>query len=167
MVNLESISLSKLVYVDEMGCDNNIVPPRGWAALGKKTYAEQNAFKTQRLSTIAAYRKSDKDIIAPFEFKGHTDLALFIGWFEQMLCPNLHTGDYVIMDNAAFHKSDELFEIAQRYNIHIIYLPAYSPDLNPIEKVWANFKRNIRKVIKKCTTFKEALTIAFNQTLSC
>lgn len=167
LAEIARIDPKKLVYVDETGADNNLVPLRGWAPVGERAYAEQIAFKTERLSTIAAYRRDSKEIIAPFEYQGYTDLSLFTGWFDQILCPHLQPGDYVILDNASFHKSDELFDIAKSHKVNIFYLPAYSPDLNPIEKVWANFKRNIRKVIKKCKTFQEALTIAFNETISC
>ena len=56
--------------------------------------------------------------------------------------------------------------IAAQNGVKIIYLPAYSPDLNPIEKFWANLKRNIRKIIKSAKTFQEAITVAFHLTLS-
>ena len=88
------------------------------------------------------------------------------GWFDQYLCPNLEPGDYVIMDNASFHKGEDIIEIAEKHQINIIYLPAYSPDLNPIEKFWANFKRNLRKVIKKYRSFQDAITIALRETIS-
>ena len=71
------------------------------------------------------------------------------------------------MDNAAFHKGDEILEIAEEFGVNIIYLPAYSPDLNPIEKFWANFKRNLRKIIKNYGNFEEALTQALLRTISC
>ena len=71
------------------------------------------------------------------------------------------------MDNASFHKGDEILEIADRFGINIIYLPAYSPDLNPIEKFWANLKRNLRKIIKSYSKFKDALTQALLKTMSC
>ena len=90
----------------------------------------------------------------------------FCGWFEKCLCPKLKPGDYVIWDNAAFHRGDELKEIAEKFDINIIYLPAYSPDLNPIEKLWANFKRNLRKVVKLYAKFQDAMTKALLLTLS-
>ena len=115
---------------------------------------------------LAAYRYHDKELIAPFEYRGSTDSHLFYGWLEQCLCPNLKPGDYVIMDNASFHKGDDIVEIAEKYQINIIYLPAYSPDLNPIEKFWAHYKRNLRKVVKKYKSFQDAITTALMKTLS-
>lgn len=131
----------------------------------KKSYSEQLAFYTERTNMLAAYRYHDKELIAHFEYKGSTDFHLFSGWFEQCLCPNLKSGDYVIMDNASFHKGEDIIEIAEKYQINIVYLPAYSPDLNPIEKFWANFKRNLRKVVKKYKSFQDAITAVLTKTI--
>ena len=99
--------------------------------------------------------------MAPCEYHGSTDLSLFEGWFEQQLCPSLQPGTVVILDNASFHKSDNIDHIAEEHGIEILYLPPYSPDLNPIEKLWANFKRNLRKCIKEFIKFQDAITHAF------
>lgn len=157
---------SKLVFVDELGTDNNIVPQYGWSERGFRTYAEQSGFKSERLSMVAGYRYGTREVIAPFEYSGYTDTHLFNGWFKELLLPDLNPGDVVILDNASFHKDPELKEIAEERGVTIIYLPPYSPDLNPIEKLWANLKRNIRKLIKKCDNLREAITQAFNITIS-
>tara|TARA_B110000091_G_scaffold201539_1_gene233241 strand:- start:78 stop:530 length:453 start_codon:yes stop_codon:yes gene_type:complete len=149
-----------------MGANNNTVTTYGWSKSGDKTYSEQLSHYTEKVNLLAAYRYHDKELIAPFEYKGSTDFHLFCGWFEKCLCPNLKPGDYVIWDNAAFHRGDELKEIAEKFDINIIYLPAYSPDLNPIEKLWANFKRNLRKVVKLYAKFQDAITKALLLTLS-
>lgn len=163
---LASVDINKIHYVDETGSDNKTVTTQGWSLRGEKSYSEQLAFDTERTNMVAAYRYHDKELIAPFEYSGSTDSHLFSGWFEQCLCPNLKSGDYVIMDNASFHKGEDIIEIAQKHEINIIYLPAYSPDLNPIEKFWANFKRNLRKVVKKYKSFQDAITTALTKTIS-
>jgi len=56
-------------------------------------------------------------ILSPFEYEGYTNLNLFIEWFRQMLGPNLESRNIVVMDNASFHKSDELMEIAEQFGI--------------------------------------------------
>ena len=94
------------------------------------------------------------------------DKSLFVSWFKQILCPNLIPGQVVILDNASFHKDEELYDLVREKGCTLIYLPPYSPDLNPIEKFWANFKRNVRKVIKKFTSLASALTHAMQVTLS-
>lgn len=155
-----------MIFVDELGVDDNIVPMYGWSEKGERSYAEQPCARKKRLSIVAGYEYGARTIIAPFEYEGYTDTHLFNEWFEKQFLPALRPGQVVIMDNAAFHKSLELEEIAAQNGIKIIYLPAYSPDLNPIEKFWANLKRNIRKIIKSAKTFQEAITAAFHLTLS-
>lgn len=115
---------------------------------------------------MAGYNRASKKVIAPFEYTGYTDTHLFNGWFKQCLLPELNPNNVVIMDNARFHKDPELINMALGKGIRIIYLPAYSPDLNPIEKFWANLKRNIRKIIKTCKNLQDAITKAFQITLA-
>ena len=68
---------SKLVFVDELGTDNNIVPQYGWSERGFRTYAEQSGFKSERLSMVAGYRYGAREVIAPFEYSGYTNTHLF------------------------------------------------------------------------------------------
>ncbi|WP_155080275.1 IS630 family transposase [Piscirickettsia salmonis] len=165
MEKLTGIDLSQLVYLDEVGVDDNIVVEYGWSAAGVRSYAEQAGFKRKRLSLVAGLKYSDKSLVAPFEFSGAMNKDLFLGWFEQELCPKLNPGQVIIMDNASFHKSPELYDMVEAVDCELLYLPAYSPDLNPIEKFWANFKRNIRKVIKKHEHLCNAITDALIKTL--
>ena len=134
----------------------------GYSEKGTKSYGEKNAFKNERLSTIAGYRRTTGDLIAPFEYIGTANKDLFLGWFEQVLCPTLNIGDYAVLDNASIHKGYEVFDIANDFGINILYLPPYSPDLNPIEKVWANFKNKLRRIRHLYNSFKEAVTAAWN-----
>lgn len=82
-----------------------------------------------------------------------------------MLCPALKPGQTVILDNASFHKSAELYDLAENVGCQILFLPPYSPDMNPIEKVWANFKRKLRGLIKKAKDFKSGITEAMQKSL--
>ena len=70
------------------------------------------------------------------------------------------------MDNASFHKSSKLAEIVSKFDVQILYLPPYSPDLNPIEKVWANFKKTLRRVDNSFEKFSDAISYVFNKMLS-
>ena len=82
------------------------------------------------------------------------------------MCPNLKPKQVIILDNASVHKDEELYDIVAQHDCRLIYLPPYSPDLNPIEKFWANFKRNLRKVIKQFDDFLNAITFAMQLTQS-
>lgn len=76
----------------------------------------------------------------------YTDTAdkdLILAYFKQVL-PKLKAGSVIVMDNASYHKSKELKELFNSYKIRLLYLPPYSPDLNPIEKIWGNIKNELR-----------------------
>jgi len=77
-------------------------------------------------------------------FYGACNTELFNNWFETFLIKELKPGQTVIMDNATFHKSARIRELVESVGCTLLYLPPYSPDLNPIEKFWANMKRWIK-----------------------
>ena len=78
-------------------------------------------------------------------FEGYTNKDLFELYLEQILIPNLKSGEYVIVDNASFHKGGRIKTLVENAGCTLIYLPAYSPDLNPIEHFWHPIKNDIRK----------------------
>tara|TARA_B000000460_G_C21419082_1_gene350015 strand:- start:15 stop:305 length:291 start_codon:yes stop_codon:yes gene_type:complete len=89
---------------------------------------------------------------------------LFTSWFEQILVPQLEPGKIIILDNAKVHKAEEIYDLAASAGCRILFLPPYSPDLNPIEKFWANLKREIKAVIRSASSFREAITFGFERT---
>ncbi|AJI63930.1 DDE superendonuclease family protein [Francisella tularensis subsp. tularensis] len=163
---LKEIAQNLLFYIDEMGCDNKLSILRGWSLIGEPSYGEVLAYQTQRRSIVAGYNYADKKIIAPLEYSGYINTEIFNQWFEEHLCPSLKPKTTIVMDNASFHKSSKLIEIANKFDVQILYLPPYSPDLNPIEKVWANFKKIFRKVNNSFEKFCDAISYVFNKILS-
>lgn len=93
-------------------------------------------------------------------FEGTCDTNLFKVWLKQELLPNLVPGQVLILDNASFHKSIEIRKLVESHNCEILYLPPYSPDLNPIEKYWANMKAKIREILPTVATLSAALDLA-------
>jgi transposase len=91
------------------------------------------------------------------EYDGYTNTELFLTWVKHCLCKELKPNQVVIMDNASFHKSAKVKELIEAVGCKIIYLPPYSPDLNPIEHVWANLKRLLRKHPKREQNLSEAI----------
>ena len=85
--------------------------------------------------------------IAPMVFNGACNTELFNSWVEKFLIKELRSGQFVVMDNASFHKSRKTRELIETVGYKAIFLPPYSPDLNPIEKFWANMKRWVRTKI--------------------
>lgn len=100
-------------------------------------------------------------ILAPMQYNGTTDASLFEFWFEQWLLPCLPEDTVIIMDNASFHKKNKLFEIAEKHRRRIIFLPPYSPELNPIEKFWAVLKRWLKMHIHEFPSLDDAISAAF------
>jgi len=84
-------------------------------------------------------------IEAPMTINGAVDAIVFKVYIEQVLCPTLTAGDVVIMDNLAVHKVAGIRELIEAKGAKLIYLPPYSPDLNPIEKCWSKIKTYLRK----------------------
>lgn len=74
-------------------------------------------------------------------FSGTCNSEVFNEWFKKQLIPELPSNSVIVLDNATFHKSDYLKEIAAKNDIELLFLPPYSPELNPIEKLWANLKK--------------------------
>jgi len=109
---------------------------------------------------IAALRHNE--IAAPCVFGGPMDGASFLAYVEHFLAPALHRGDIVVMDNLASHKVAGVKEAIEQAGAMLRYLPAYSPDLNPIEQVFAKLKAALRKAAAR--TF-DALIEAIAQAL--
>ncbi|KKB96246.1 hypothetical protein SZ25_00604 [Candidatus Arcanobacter lacustris] len=103
----------------------------------------------------------DNKPIAPLVFYGSCNTIFFESWVEQFLIKELKPGKVVIWDNATFHKSKKTKELIESVGCRVIFLPAYSPDLNPIEKFWANMKRWIKNNITAFDKLYDALKAFF------
>ena len=90
-------------------------------------------------------------------FEGTCDASLFNAWLKQVLIPTLVPGQVIILDNASFHKSIETRRLIEESGCKLLFLPPYSPDLNPIEKYWAIMKAKVRELLPKIQIFNEAL----------
>lgn len=84
-------------------------------------------------------------VTAPLILDGAMNGESFFAYIEQILLPALHPDDVVVMDNLSTHKTEAIGELFTRYRTRLLYLPPYSPDLNPIENMWAKVKTKIRQ----------------------
>ena len=112
--------------------------PRGQRCVGS---APQRQWETTTF--LAALRS--RRLTAPLVADGPMDGELFLAWVQQFLCPTLQPGDYVILDNLSSHKVAGVQEAVAACGATLRYLPPYSPDLNPIEKLFAKLKALLRK----------------------
>ena len=156
---IKDIPTEKLVYIDESGIEERIVKDRGWGKKSQKLAAKKSGKYYERSNIIAGY--VNKKIIAPLVFYSSCNTKLFEAWVEQFLIKELKPGQYVVMDNASFHRSKKTKELIESVGCKVIFLPPYSPDLNPIEKFWANMKRWIKDKITLFDKLYDALVQFF------
>jgi transposase len=154
------IESSRIVYSDESGIDDNEVKLTGWAQKGKRCFAQKNSERKTRCNITAAL--NENSLFAPFIFEGHLDTAIYEIYVEQVLAPVLRPGMVVVIDNASFHKSKKVIDIIQAAQCRVMFLPAYSPDFNPIEHHWAAIKNSIRKINETTKNLCEAASIVLD-----
>ena len=131
----------------------------GYAPRGQKVFDRISGRKYKRCGIVAA-QMADR-IVAPLQYSGTMDSALFEFWFTEQLLPSLEKGTVIVMDNASFHSRKRLISLAQNAGCKLIFLPPYSPELNPIENFWAWLKRFLRKILSSVASFDDALFTAF------
>lgn len=131
-----------MAYLDETGFEREAARTHGYAPKGQRVYGWRTGNRRPRTSCIAA--RVNGRFIAPFLFDGTTNAEVFNLWLKHQLAPRLEPGTTVIMDNAAFHKHPDTEAIIKRAGCDLLYLPPYSPDLNPTEHDFANLKNRRR-----------------------
>jgi len=135
------------VFIDETWAKTNMTPIRGWSRRGEKLVARAPFGRWRTLTFIAALRHDRID--APCVLDGPINGQLFTAWVEQFLVPTLKPGDIVIMDNLGSHKGKAVRNAIRAAGAKLLFLPPYSPDLNPIEQVFAKLKQLLRKAAER------------------
>lgn len=152
---LKNIPLEDRIYLDESGINRYLFRSSGRGPRGEKVIGEVSGTRFARESFVSAL--SEGKFLAPMCFQGTCNSDLFNAWLKKVLIPQLSPGKVLILDNATFHRSQESQEIAKKAECRLMFLPPYSPDLNPIEKYWANLKKKVRESLRSLTNFTEAL----------
>lgn len=135
---------SRLVFIDETWVKTNMTRPRGRAPRGERLLDKVPHGHWKTTTFLAALRCSG--LTAPLVIDGGINGALFLKWVKQELVPTLHEGDIVVMDNLSSHKVAGVQEAIAAAGARVMFLPPYSPDLNPIETVFSKFKWIIRSM---------------------
>lgn len=152
---LEDIALEDRVYLDESGINRYIYRNYGRSLKGEKIFGEISGNRFARESFISAL--SNGKLLAPMCFQGTCNTELFNIWLRKVLIPELNPGSVLILDNASFHRSQESKKIIESAGCKFLFLPPYSPDLNPIEKCWANLKVKVRELLSQFSNLTEAI----------
>src|SRR5271167_2079840 len=137
------VDRKRLVFIDETWVKTNMEPLRGWGPRKERLKAHVPHGHWKTMTFLAALRHDRID--APFVFDGPLNGESFLLHVEQVLVPTLLAGDIVIMDNLSSHKSEAVRKAIRAAGARVLFLPPYSPDLNPIEQVFSKLKHLLRK----------------------
>jgi transposase len=151
---------TRLVFVDEIGAATNMTRRYGRGPVGERVVDAVPAGHYKRITFTAALRSSG--LGAAMTLDGAMTGDWFVAYVEQVLVPELQPGDVVVLDNLAAHKRAEARELIERAGCALIFLPAYSPDLNPIERMFSKLKAALRKAAARAV---EALIDAMGEAL--
>jgi transposase len=133
-----------LIFLDESGAKTNMTRLRGRALRGQRLHAQAPAGHWQTTTMISSIRLDGSTACMVIE--SATDTEVFRAYVRQVLVPTLRPGDLVIMDNLSPHKNEETLALISAAGAQALFLPAYSPDLNPIEKMWSKVKNRLRSL---------------------
>ena len=133
----------RLVFLDETSVNTKMTRLRGRSRKGQRVHASAPFGHWKTHTFIAGLRCSA--LSAPWIIDGPITRSAFDIYIETQLAPTLRQGDVVILDNLAVHKSKRAAECLKRQGAWFLFLPAYSPDLNPIEQAFAKIKAHLRK----------------------
>jgi transposase len=142
-----TLDVTKLVFLDETGASTNMTRTRGRAPKGVRCVASVPHGHWKTTTFIAGLRYHD--ITAPMVLDGPMDGEAFLVYVRTFLCPTVHPGDIVIADNLPSHKVAGVRDAIEVAGATLRYLPPYSPDLNPIEKLFSKLKTLLRKAAKR------------------
>jgi transposase len=152
---LALITAENVVYADESGMDNRDEYTYGWNKSGQRFYALKSGKRQGRVNMIAAY--CNHQLIAPFTVEGACNRTVFETWIETCLVKCLKPGQWLVIDNATFHKGGRIEELIKQAGCQVLYLPPYSPDLNKIEQCWSWLKSRIRKCRNQFDSLRDAI----------
>jgi len=137
----------RLVFIDETGAKTNMTRTHGRCAKGRRLVAKVPHGRWKTLTFMAALRVDR--IAAPWVIDRPTNQCNFLAYVQKVLVPSLQAGDIVIMDNLRSHKSPAVRQAIRAAGAKLFFLPPYSPDLNPIEQVFAKLKTLLRKAAER------------------
>ncbi len=155
------IDAGRLVFVDEMGADVSLSPLYAWSRRGERAFGSAPRNWGKNVTLLASM--SAEGMGGCLAVEGATTRGVFEAYLERVLAPSLRPGQVVVMDNLSSHKGGRVREIVEGRGCEILYLPPYSPDLNPIEGAFAKLKGRLRaSAARSRETLVEAMGAALD-----
>ena len=161
---MKGIEPDRLVFVDESGATTEMTRRYGRAPCGERIREATPAGHWSTLTLLGAM--SRKGMLASMTVESPTDGDVFLAYLDQVLCPALHPGQVVVMDNLSAHKIAGVRQRIEAAGAQLLYLPPYSPDFNPIEKAWSKIKHHLRSAQSRMVAAGEEIIPHALQTIS-
>ena len=130
------------MFLDESGVTTEMTRRYGRALPGERVREGTPAGHWHTLTLLGAI--TTDGLLATMTIESPTDTDIFLAYLEHLLCPRLRPGQVVVMDNLSAHKHPAVRQLIEQAGAHLLYLPPYSPDFNPIEACWAKIKQALR-----------------------
>lgn len=157
---MREVDASRLVIVDETGSNLGLTPLYAWAERGKRAYGSAPRNYGKHTTLLASL--SLEGMGAAMILEGATDTLAFECYVKQILAPSLQPGQIVVMDNLSSHRSSKVRQAIEARGCQLWFLPAYSPDLSPIEEAFSKLKSIVHRLAARS---REALVEALAQAL--
>jgi transposase len=140
----EEVDSCRLVFLDESGLKTNMTRLYGRAQKGSRCVDSAPCGHWETVTILSSVRLdgTTEGVV----FQGAVDRKMFDAYIKEILAPTLRPGDIVVMDNLNAHKSQDAYDAIRLRKAEVLFLPAYSPDLNPIEKMWSKVKQILRGI---------------------
>lgn len=149
-----------MVFVDEMGTNISLSPLYGWSRVGERLRVKAPKNRGKNVTLLSSM--STEGMGPSVAVQGATTKAVFESYVEQALAPSLRRGQVVVMDNLSAHKGERVRDLVEERGCELLYLPPYSPDLNPIEEAFSKVKGLMRRAEART---REALVEAMGKAL--
>ncbi len=156
-----AVEPERLLFVDECGVHTSLAPIYGYAPRDERLHLPVPRNRGKNTTLLSSMTT---DGMGPsLAVEGATTVRVFETYVEKVLVPNLRAGQIVVMDNLSAHRPRRIRELIEQQGCELLYLPAYSPDYNPIEEAFSKIKSLLRKA---AAGSKEVLVEAIGQALS-
>ena len=156
-----ALDARSLVFVDEMGTNTSLSPLYGWSKKGQRVHGSVPRNRGKNTTLLSSM--TIEGIGPSLAVEGATNREVFETYVDRVLGPSLRGGQMVVMDNLSAHKGERVRELIEQRGCEVLYLPSYSPDLNPIEEAFSKMKSLIRKLEARS---REALLEALGAAIS-